>query len=119
VAPTKVSQVVAWLMECPAVGEHQHRMAALMTLLQPVFEQYRLQFTVSMYVCVNIIADDGFHGIRTKPEERSLALQPCRENYELMVRGAAGAIGRAVASEREMGALLESALNWLTKSGER
>jgi hypothetical protein len=115
VAPTKVPQVIAWLMDCPVVGEHQRSMAALMTRLQPVFERYRLQFTVSMYTCVNSIADDGFHGMRMKPSERWLGLQPCRGNYELIVGGAKGVLGKTIASEREMGALLENALNWLTE----
>jgi len=66
---TTIREAIDWIRECPVPGPQHELMTRVLTENESEFDNVSLQFTVSMYMQLNVIVGDGFHRVRGAEQE--------------------------------------------------
>ncbi len=114
-APRTIDGVIDWILECPRVSQTQQRLVALLNDLRDLLQPQKFKYTVSMYVSVNVVLDDGRDGIETSLPEKWFSFEATADEYVVRTGSSERLLTEVIATSEKIKSAMAGAIEFLTQ----
>lgn len=117
-APTSIREAIEWIRSCPTMGPYQNMMIRVLSNHESEFSDSDLQFTVSMYMSLNVILDDRHVGIRGPEhlDQKWFTLGPNEDDLILRLGNGAEVVQESVRPEIDAAELIQTGIRHIAGS---